>query len=93
MIAVGGIFKALSAVSFFFAWKFYKLPKSTQLQAVGRQDSSPSDVTSQTTILDGNSIPKENTEMELVPVAQFITVSDSPNEKENGRENRRITDV
>ena len=94
MLAVGGIFKALSAVAFFFAWKFYKLPKAPELEVVDRQDSSPSDVASQTTIVDGNSIPKGNMEMELVPVAQFITVSDLPNECENGTENRRIiTDV
>ena len=83
MLAVGGTFKALSAVAFFFAWKFYKLPCTAEPKEVGRQDSSPSDVASQMTALDGNDVPKEKMESdtELVPVAQFITVSDSPNEK------------
>lgn len=83
MIAVGGTFKALSAVAFFFAWKFYKLPCAAQAETVDRQDSSPSDVT----IMDGatgNGITKENTDTELVPVAQFITVSDSSTEESKG---------
>ena len=96
MIAVGGTFKALSAVAFFFAWKCYKLPNTAPAQGVSRQDSSPSDVASQITIVDGNSIPTEKMETELVPVAQFITVAaDSSKEKaENEKESMpRITNV
>jgi len=94
MLAVGGSFKALSAVAFFFAWKFYKLPCTTQAEVLGRQDSSPSDVASQITIVDGNGIPKEKMDAELVPVSQFITVSDLPKEKlQTGNENTRITNI
>ena len=81
MLGVGGSFKALSAVAFFFAWKFYKLPCKVQTEGVGRQDSSPSDVASQITLVDGNDIDKEKKETELTPVAQFITVSNTSNEK------------
>ena len=91
MLAVGGTFKALSAVAFFFAWKFYKLPCAAQAETVDRQDSSPSVVT----IMDGptgNGIPKENADTELVPVAQFITVSDSSSE-EPKREYARTTNL
>ena len=59
MLGLGGTFKALSAVAFFFAWKFYKLPCKAQTEGVGRQDSSPSDVASQITLVDGNDIDKE----------------------------------
>jgi len=94
MLAVGGRFKALSAVAFFFAWKFYKLPRAIQAEAVGRQDSSPSDVAPQITIVDGNGIPKEKMDTELVLVSQFITVSDLPKEKlQTGNDNTRITNI
>lgn len=95
MVAVGGTFKALSAVAFFFAWKYYKLPNTGPAEGVSRQDSSPSDVASQITIVDGNSVPKEKMEAELVPVAQFITVADSSEERvEKEKESMpRITNV
>ena len=74
MFAVGGGFKLLSAVAFFFAWKFYKLPVAET--STGTGDSNP-DTTSQTTVIDG-STPGEHKDMtELIPVAQFITVSNS----------------
>ena len=91
MLGVGGSFKLLSAVAFFFAWKFYELPV-TQCHLNG--DSNP-DAASQMTIMDGNA-PKENNveETELIPVAQFITVSDSPDERsQSGKEESRITNV
>ena len=85
MFAVGGGFKLLSAVAFFFAWKFYKLPVAESSTG----DSNP-DTTSQTTIMDG-STPKEHKDVtELIPVAQFITVSDS---KDSDKELPKITNV
>lgn len=92
MFAVGGGFKLLSAVAFFFAWKFYKLP----VAELSNADSNP-DTTSQTTIMDGNT-PRDNKDMtELIPVAQFITVSnsnDSDCEKtQPDKEEPRITNV
>lgn len=75
MLAVGGSFKLLSAVAFFFAWKYYKLP--SQCQPNG--DLNPETASSETTITDGNA--RKNTDTELIPVAQFITVSDSQGEK------------
>lgn len=75
MFSVGGSFKLLSAVAFFFAWKFYKLPVAQR-----NGDSNPDAMSSQTTIVDGNS-PKEDMDTELIPVAQFITVSNSNDEK------------
>lgn len=88
MFAVGGSFKLLSAVAFFFAWKFYKLP------AAQRNDSNPDAMSSQTTIIvDGNS-PKEDMATELIPVAQFITVSNSNDEKTKpAQETPRTTDI
>ena len=88
MIAVGGGFKLLSAVAFFFAWKFYKLPAAESSTG----DSNP-DTTSQTTIMDGNNTPKEHKDTcmtELIPVAQFITVSNS---KDSDKEEPKITNV
>ena len=94
MLGVGGTFKALSAVAFFFAWKFYELPAcKAQTEEVGRQDSSPSDVASQITLVDGNDIAQEKKETELTPVAQFITVSDFSNEKLELKSYRKTTDV
>lgn len=85
MFAVGGGFKLLSAVAFFFAWKFYKLPVAESSTG----DSNP-DTTSQTTIMDG-STPREHKDMtELIPVAQFITVSNS---KDSDKEEPKITNV
>lgn len=71
MVAMGGIFKALSAVAFFFAWKTYKLPNTTN-----RQDSTPSDVASQITIADGHA-STEKFDIELSPPVQQITVMNS----------------
>lgn len=75
MLAVGGGFKLLSAVAFYFAWKFYKLPSQSQSnEGLNRESAS-----SQITIVDGHT--KKMPETELIPVAQFITVSDSGEEK------------
>ena len=85
MIAVGGGFKLLSAVAFFFAWKFYKLPVAESSNG----DSNP-DTTSDTTVVDG-STPREHKDFtELIPVAQFITVSKS---KDSDKEEPKITNV
>jgi len=85
MFVVGGGFKLLSAVAFFFAWKFYKLPVAESSTG----DSNP-DTTSQTAIMDG-STPKEHKDVtELIPVAQFITVSNS---KDSAKELPKITNV
>ena len=85
MFAVGGGFKLLSAVAFFFAWKFYKLPEAESSTG----DSNP-DTTSQTTMMDG-STPREHKDVtELSPVAQFITVSNS---KDSDREEPKVTTV
>ena len=85
MIAVGGGFKLLSAVAFFFAWKFYKLPVAESSNG----DSNP-DTTSETTVVDG-STPREHKDLtELIPVAQFITVSNS---KDSDKEEPKITNV
>lgn len=87
MFVVGGSFKLLSAVFFFFAWKYYKLPA-----AQSNGDSNP-DATSQTTIMDGNA-PKDSMETELIPVAQFITVSNFNDEKtQPTNEHPRITNL
>lgn len=88
MFAVGGGFKLLSAVGFFFAWKYYKLPAG---QSNG--DSNP-DTTSQTTIMDGNKPKETDMDTELIPVAQFITVSNSNDEKmQSAKEDPRITNL
>lgn len=85
MFAVGGGFKLLSAVAFFFAWKVYKLPVAESSTG----DSNP-DTTSQTTVIDG-STPGEHKDMtELIPVAQFITVSNS---KDSEKGELKITNV
>ena len=65
---MGGIFKALSAVAFFFAWKTYKLPNTTN-----RQDSTPSDVVSQMTIVDGHTFT-EKLDVQFSPPVQQIIV-------------------
>ena len=70
MFAVGGGFKLLSAVAFFFAWKFYELPATESSNG----DSIP-DTTSQTTIVDGSTQKEHKDITELSPVAQLITVS------------------
>ncbi|KAL9961463.1 hypothetical protein ACROYT_G030405 [Oculina patagonica] len=88
MFAVGGGFKLLSAVAFFFAWKYYELPS-----AQSNGDSNP-DTTSQTTIMDGNKPKDTDMDTELIPVAQFITVSNSNDEKtQPAKEDPRITNL
>lgn len=68
-------FQYFSAVAFYFAWKFYKLPSQSQSnEGLNRESAS-----SQITIVDGHT--KKMPETELIPVAQFITVSDSGEEK------------
>lgn len=71
MVAMGVIFKALSAVAFFFAWKTYKLPNTTN-----RQDSMPSDGASQITTEDEHA-STEKLDIELSPPVQQITVMNS----------------
>lgn len=88
MVAVGGTFKALSAVAFFFAWKTYKLPNIPH-----RQNSTPSDVASQITVLDGQA-PLEKLDIGLSPAVQLITVKNSSmgkEEEENDDDHSGIT--
>ena len=89
MFAVGGTFKALSAVAFFFAWKFYKLPADSPT------DDSIPEVGSQTTIIDGPDAQEKMTDaIKLSPPVQLIRVSDSAKEKAPSfEEDIRITNV